>query len=44
MNVPNLAMMFGPTIMRSPEGRDLLDLAGQAKTVSFLISHYADIF
>ena len=45
MTTSNLAVLFGPTLMRSGQGaRDLIDIGVQARTVAFLITHALEIF
>lgn len=46
MQSSNLAVVFAPTIMRSPSVDDLLlkDIPLQKKLVEFMIDNYTDLF
>ena len=48
MNLSNLALVFGPTLMRAPESTDPLALAQEMQTVNsiclFMLDYHADLF
>lgn len=44
MDAKNLSAIFAPTMMRSPEGKDLAELPAQARTTCFLITNYETVF
>jgi len=45
MTVPNLAVIFGPALMRSGrENRDLLEIHIQSRVAAFLITHALELF
>ena len=45
MTMPNLAMLFGPTLMRSGNSnRDLLDIGVQSQVVAYLITNALTLF
>jgi hypothetical protein len=45
MTTKNLAMVFGPTLMRDAEAsRDLLDMSYKNAAIEYLIVHADDLF
>jgi len=45
MSVTNLALIFGPNLMRSNNlGQDIMDMTLQAKVLSYLIVNADDLF
>lgn len=45
MNSKNLGLVFGPTIMRSPDpARELLETGAQSRLAGFLIEHAPAVF
>ena len=45
MTMPNLAMLFGPSLMRTgDENQDLIGIGVQSQVAAFLITHALELF